>query len=154
VPQTLHIELASDKHAHALAKLHAGAFYRGWSVDEFACFINDPARTPVFVSLDKNQKIVGFAVIRKVVDEAELLSIVVEEKNRSKGIASSLMKAIFADLFISSAQKIFLEVEEKNHSAVKLYNKFGFKIIGNRQAYYEKSQGEKANALVMVLTLD
>jgi len=154
VPQTLHVELASDKHAYALAKLHAGAFYRGWSIDEFAAFINNPSRTPVFISLDKNQKIAGFVIIRKVADEAELLSIVVDEKKRSKGVASSLMKAMFADLFTSPAQKIFLEVEEENLSALKLYNKFGFEIIGNRQAYYEKAQGEKANALVMALTLD
>jgi len=72
-----------------------------------------------------------------------------KEKFRRKGLGSKLMKYI---INISSAMKIkniFLEVRASNYSALKFYEKFGFKKIGSRKKYYSNS----GDAVVMVKTL-
>ena len=41
---------------------------------------------------------------------------------------------------------VHLEVRRNNKSAIKLYQKFGFKIVGVRKDYYKQ---EKEDALLM-----
>ncbi len=44
---------------------------------------------------------------------------------------------------------IFLEVEENNHPARRLYERNGFSTVGRRESYYRQSGGEQLNALLM-----
>ncbi len=153
-PNGLHIECGEVCDAKEIAKLHAKAFYRGWSVAEFEGFLADKTRTPTFVVSDKKKSIAGFAIIRQIGEEAELLSIVVAKNKRSKGVGSALLRAILDDLLNTPVESFFLEVDEKNHAAIKLYKKFGFVEIAKRSGYYRDKNGEKSTALVMSLQLE
>ncbi len=141
-------------HAYDCALLHKSAFYRGWTIEEFEGFLSDKINSPIFVSLDKRGKMAGFAIIKKAGIEAELLSIVVNKKWRSKGLGKSLLKALIDDLFNSEVEELFLEVDENNNSAIHLYRNFGFIEVGKRQGYYRLKNGKKTSALVMALKLD
>ena len=44
---------------------------------------------------------------------------------------------------------IFLEVEENNPPARRLYERTGFAIVGRRERYYQQADGEQLNALLM-----
>jgi ribosomal-protein-alanine N-acetyltransferase len=44
---------------------------------------------------------------------------------------------------------IFLEVEENNQPARRLYDKGGFVVVGRRERYYKQANGEQLNALLM-----
>jgi ribosomal-protein-alanine N-acetyltransferase len=151
-PNGLHVEPAESEDAAALAKIHAASFYRGWPVADFVTFLSDKA-TPVYVACDARRRIAGFAIIRTVADEAELLSIAVESKWRSKGVGRALLQAVFADLMMSPARRMFLEVDENNSAAIALYRRLGFVTISSRKGYYAHPDGSAATALVMARDL-
>jgi ribosomal-protein-alanine N-acetyltransferase len=148
-PNGLHIEPATTADAGAIAKLHAQGFHRGWPREEFAAYLADPEATPAYVVCDKWHRVVGFAMLRLVADEAELITIAVDPKWRRKGLAAALLRAAFDDLLMSRARKMFLEVAADNASALALYRRHGFAEIGRRDGYYPRPDGKPATALVM-----
>jgi ribosomal-protein-alanine N-acetyltransferase len=44
---------------------------------------------------------------------------------------------------------VFLEVEENNQPARKLYQRAGFAIAGRRERYYRQANGEQLHAVLM-----
>jgi len=46
-------------------------------------------------------------------------------------------------------RKVFLEVEENNQPARRLYEQTGFAVVGRRERYYRQPGGEHLNALLM-----
>jgi ribosomal-protein-alanine N-acetyltransferase len=151
-PAGLHIEPAQTKDADTIAKLHAQGFYRGWSREEFAAYIMGEG-TPVYVACDARRKIAGFAMLRHLGEDAELITIAVDKKWRSKGIGVALMRALFDDLLMSPARRLLLEVATDNTAALRLYGKMGFLKIGERKGYYPRLDGTPATAIVMARDL-
>lgn len=80
-----------------------------------------------------DDKLIGFLLISKIYENVDILDIVVCEKYRRQGIASSLFLYCF-DKFPDC--DFMLEVNEKNLDAISLYNKLGFNIISKRKKYY------------------
>ena len=148
-PHGLHVEPAMPADAEAIAGLHARGFYRGWPREEFEAYLADPARTPAYVACDRKRRVVGFAMLRVVADEVELMTIAVEPKWRRKGVGAALLRAAFEDLMMSPARKMFLEAAADNASAIALYRGHGFAEIGRRDGYYPRPDGTPATALVM-----
>jgi [ribosomal protein S18]-alanine N-acetyltransferase len=151
-PRGLHVEPAETADAAAMAALHAQSFYRGWPVADFIGFLGD-RNVPIYVAVDARRRLAGFAVIRVVLDEAELLSIAVDPRWRGKGVGRALMEAVFADLMLSPARRMFLEVDESNGPAVRLYRRLGFSAVSTRRGYYPRPDGTAATALVMARDL-
>lgn len=151
-PGGLHIEPGETRDAQDLARIHGQSFYRGWPIEEFVQFLADAA-SPVYIACDARRRIAGFALIRNVLDESELLTIAVDPKWRGKGIGRALMQAVFADLMHSPARRMFLEVDEQNRAAIRLYEKLGFAAISSRKGYYPRPDGSAAAALVMARDL-
>lgn len=88
-----------------------------------------------------NQEIVGFAGIKVMVDEADVMNLVVKKEARNQGVGSLLLAKLIRlskELHLTS---ITLEVMEENYSAIHLYKKFGFEQIGIRKNYYQDKNG-------------
>lgn len=151
-PAGLHVEPAETADAKELARIHGKSFFRGWPTEDFISFLGDRG-TPAYIACDAKRRIAGFALIRQVADEAELLTIAVDPKWRGKGVGRALMDAVFADLLLSPARKMFLEVDEQNMAAIHLYEKLGFTRISTRRGYYPRPDGSAATALVMARDL-
>ena len=151
-PGGLHVEPAETRDAKDLARIHGQSFYRGWPTSDFQSFLED-RNTPAYIACDAKRRIAGFALIRTVADEAELLTIAVEPRWRGKGVGRALMEAAFADLMMSPARRMFLEVDEQNLAAIRLYEKLGFSTISSRKGYYARADGSAATALVMARDL-
>jgi len=148
-PHGLHVTLGAPVDAPALAGLHAAGFYRGWAQEDFEAYLREPRRTPVYVATDPRRSIAGFAVYKIVDEESELLTITVARRWRGKGVGAALMRASLDDLRHSPVRQVFLEVEEGNAPAERLYRAFGFVEIARRAAYYATPDGSMAAALVM-----
>lgn len=151
-PAGLHIEPGRLADARELARIHAQGFYRGWPAGEFENFLSE-ANSPVYVACDARRRIAGFALIRVVGDEAELLTIAVDPKWRGKRVGQALLRAVFDDLLLTPARRMFLEVSEENAAAIRLYQREGFTTISSRKGYYAKADGSQATALVMARDL-
>ena len=151
-PGGLHIEPGEVRDAKDLARIHGQSFYRGWPTADFLGFLED-RNTPVYIASDAKRRIAGFALIRTVADEAELLTIAVEPRWRGKKVGRALMDAVFADLMMSPARRMFLEVDEQNAAAIRLYERLGFSTVSSRKGYYPRPDGSAATALVMARDL-
>ncbi len=82
----------------------------------------------------EKELLVGFIHINKMYETIDIINIVVDEKYRRQGIATSLIKYILNSY--NDVEKIMLEVNEKNQDAINLYLKNGFKEINRRPKYY------------------
>ena len=80
-------------------------------------------------------------------DEAEILSIAVASARRGRGLARQLLDINLRRLAALGARSVFLEVEEGNISARRLYRRAGFQEVGRRETYYAPERG--AAALVL-----
>lgn len=147
-PQKLHIERARLEDADLVAKLHAQGFYRGWPREDFQSYIAGPD-TPLYVACDAKRKIAGFAMLRIVADEAELITIAVDKAWRRKGVGRMLVRHLFGELLRTPARKLFLEVADDNPAALALYGRLGFTRLSERQGYYPRPDGTPATAIVM-----
>ena len=94
-----------------------------------------------YIVVKDNSNIVGFAGLKLILDEAEIMNIVVKKSCRNRGIGSLLMQKLFSICNNLDVSTINLEVNECNVSAINLYKKFGFKNIGLRKNYYKNNDG-------------
>ena len=152
-PAGLHIEPAQPRDADAVANLHAKSFYRGWPRQDIEAYLLD-SDTPTLVACDARRNIAGFAMLRILGDDVELMTIAVDRKFQGKGVGEALMKACFEDLMMTPVKRMILEVAADNPSALRLYQKLGFVKISERKGYYARPDGQPATALVMARDLN
>jgi [ribosomal protein S18]-alanine N-acetyltransferase len=141
------VEPASPRDAAALAQIHGASFHRGWGEDEFERMLSE--RNTLAHRLRIGRKIVGFSMSRIAADEAEILSIVLAETHRGRGLSNSLLLTHLGHLAGRGIRTVFLEVEENNEPARRLYQRAGFGVVGRRERYYRQSGGEALDALLM-----
>jgi ribosomal-protein-alanine N-acetyltransferase len=141
------VEPATLRDAARLAELHGASFHRGWGESEFESMLAE--RNTLVHRLRVGRKIVGFAVSRMAADEAEILSIAVAASHRGQGLSRDLLLTHLGHLAGHGVRTVFLEVEENNQPARRLYQRAGFGIAGRRERYYRQANGEQLNALLM-----
>jgi [ribosomal protein S18]-alanine N-acetyltransferase len=141
------IEPATQRDAPKLAELHAASFHRGWGEGEFEAMLTE--RNTLVHRLRLGHKIIGFAVSRMAADEAEILSIAIAAGHRGRGLSRNLLLTHLGHLAGRGVRTVFLEVEENNQPARRLYERAGFGVAGRRERYYQQPGGEQLNALLM-----
>lgn len=88
-----------------------------------------------------NNEIVGFAGIKFIADEADIMNIVTKKTFRNQGIGKLLLENLIQLSKSLNLTSITLEVNEENAPAIHLYKKFGFEILGIRKNYYKNADG-------------
>jgi ribosomal-protein-alanine N-acetyltransferase len=141
------VEPATLRDARALARLHGASFHRGWGETEFEQMLGE-ANTLVH-RLRQGRAVIGFAVSRMAADEAEILSIALAPAHRGRGLSRELFLTHLGHLAGRGIRTVFLEVEENNQPARRLYERAGFVVAGRRERYYKEAGGQELNALVM-----
>jgi [ribosomal protein S18]-alanine N-acetyltransferase len=81
-------------------------------------------------------RLIGYAVCWTVGDQAELGNVAVAPAERGRGVAGRLLANVLERVRSRGARECFLEVRESNATALYLYQKCGFAIVGRRSAYY------------------
>ena len=94
--------------------------------------------------------VVGFAILRHVGDDGELLQIAVDKAQRRGGVGELLMIAALEYAREKALNSVFLEVRRGNTAAVGLYKKHGFNSVRTRKDYYSDPVED---AVVMVKPL-
>jgi ribosomal-protein-alanine N-acetyltransferase len=144
---TAAVEPATLRDAASLAQLHGASFHRGWGEGEFETMLTE--RNTLVHRLQLGRKTIGFAVSRMAADEAEILSIAVAASQRGRGLSRNLLLTHLGHLAGRGVRTVFLEVEENNRPARRLYDRAGFTVAGRRERYYRQADGEQLNALLM-----
>jgi ribosomal-protein-alanine N-acetyltransferase len=114
---------------------------RGMLLDEIT---NVETRRYTVAVLDTS--IVGYLGVMFVMDELHVNTIGTLPGFEGRGIAASLMDDAWRDATERGIKRATLEVATSNTRAQQLYYRYGFKPVGVRKNYYERS-GEDALVL-------
>ncbi len=93
--------------------------------------------------------VVGFAGMWVQVGEAHIATIATHPDWRGRGIGQRILLALLREAQRRQAQTVTLEVRVSNLPAQRLYQKYGFREVGRRKAYY---QDNREDALLMTIT--
>ena len=93
----------------------------------------------LYIVAKKQNEIIGFAGIKIIIDEADIMNIVVKKSYRNNGIGSLLLENLILISNKKNLNFINLEVDCKNTIAINLYKKFGFEEISLRKNYYKNN---------------
>lgn len=144
----MNIRMASIGDLAALADVHARAFAQGWDDASLKSLMSGPG---VAAHVAEDREICGFILTRIAADEAEVITIAVGPDRRRQGLASRLLERAVAHMVRLGAARMFLEVAAQNLPARNLYEKYGFREVGRRKAYYD--DGDDALVLAVDLPL-
>jgi len=121
-----------------------------WSAQQLSSMMHLPGAQLVIGRL--NEQPVGFALLRSIAGEAELLLLAVHPVHRGHGFGKRLLDRCMAEAEGGGAQAMFLEVRRGN-PALHLYNKAGFIQYNVRRDYYTGSNGQRTDALSLKIIL-
>ncbi len=128
------IAAAKPSDAAAIAAVHAASFQRGWDEQEITGLLMD--RSVVADCARIGGKLVGFILSRGAAGEAEILSVAITPSRRGRGLARPLLDLHLRRLAGLGVQTVFLEVDEHNAPARRLYERAGFYGVSQRKGYY------------------
>ena len=95
-------------------------------------------------------KVVGYLCANVIIDEGHILNLAVHPEYKGRGIASRMLQEVLEIMRTDNCRSVFLEVRTSNEEARKMYEKFGFSLLGTRKDYYISPVED---AVVMVLRL-
>ena len=131
--------------------IEKASFKTPWSE---TLFYNEIFKTIALPRLARiNGKVVGYLCANVIIDEGHILNLAVHPEYRGRGIASRMIQEILETLRADNCRSVFLEVRVSNEEARKMYEKFGFVLLGTRKNYYI-SPVEDASVMVLRLTID
>ena len=118
------IRSATEKDLDRVLEIDRLSFPTPWTHHCFKLVLKD-----IFLVIEQKE-ITGY-IVACLCDlglRAEILRIAVHPDHRNKGIAIELIEAILLIFSKENVESVELEVNSANRSAVKLYEKLGFKI--------------------------
>ena len=122
------------------------AYGEAWTSAQCAGLMPMPG---VWLSLARSgDDVIGFALGRIVLKEAELLLLAVRQDGQRKGIGRMLLDRFILVAASRGADRLHLEVRAGN-PAMNLYLKAGFAEVGRRKNYYTGSDGQIYDALTL-----
>jgi len=99
-----------------------------------------------------NEKIIGYALMMMVLDEAHLLNLSISKPYQKQGLGRLLLEHMISIAQALNAANMFLEVRASNISAIALYENIGFNEMAVRRGYYPAQHGRE-DAILMGLAI-
>ncbi len=143
--ETLTIERMSEAHLPEVMPIEREVFMPGWSEETFRSDLRNPST--LYLNLRLNGKLVAYAGMWVVIDEAHITNVAVKPDYRGRKFAQRLIHRLLSIARERGCVKAFLEVRVSNTPAQKLYEKFGFRPVAIRPKYYDNIE----DALIMWL---
>ena len=107
-------------------------FPNSWDIN----VLEEDFKTSDYIVAKQNNSIVGYIGTRTAMNETEIMILVTRKDKRNIGIASGLISYIIRN---RDCDKINLEVNGNNTTALNLYKRFGFRQVGLRKKYYNNT---------------
>ncbi len=120
------------------------AYGEAWTLPQLAGVMTLPGTWLTLARVDAAP--LGFALVRSVLDECELLLLAVEPLWRGRGVGEQLLNDSLRTARRRGITSMNLEVRSTN-PAVRLYEKVGFEFVHRRPGYYRGNDGQLHDAL-------
>jgi len=132
------IRLLTADDVSAMAELHKAGISPFWPKSDMLDHVTRD------ICLGAGTPLTGLIILRSAADQAEVLTIVTDPKQRQSGIGKALLLAAEKKAAQKGIEVIFLEVADDNIAAIALYKSSGFEPLGKRPAYYRREGGRVA----------
>jgi [ribosomal protein S18]-alanine N-acetyltransferase len=132
---------------HVIA-IERRAFPTPWSLAMFVLELSKP--TGICLAALEDGEMVAYLVCSRYDTVWHLMNVAVEPSRQRQGIASQLLERLFEQAD-KPREQYTLEVRTSNESAIRLYERFGFRAAGRRRAYYHDN---REDALIMWRTVE
>lgn len=130
--------------------IEARAYAQPWTRGNFSDSLRSGYQAQLLCA---GETVLGYFVAMKGVDEVHLLNITVLPEQQGKGWGRVMLDALALWARGQGAQWLWLEVRVSNLRAQKVYERYGYRRVGERKNYYPASLGHREDAIVMSLKL-
>ncbi|MBR5246267.1 MAG: ribosomal protein S18-alanine N-acetyltransferase [Clostridia bacterium] len=138
IQNTVTIREMTEGDVTGIADLEKECFSEPWSEQSLRDELtNETAR---FYVLRDSENLLGYIGANNICNEVYITNVAVNGNCRGKGYGQKLVKHLIKQSEAEKAFFITLEVRKSNENAIKLYEKCGFKLIGERKNFYSKPQ--------------
>ena len=107
-----------------------------WSKDGYRRELMSPNSHFWVLSLDSPRIIIGCGCFWEILEEAHITLLMISPEYQGQGLGQLLLHGLLGDAVSRNLERATLEVRVSNQLALCLYQKFGFKVIGQRKGYY------------------
>lgn len=136
IQNTVTIREMTEGDIAGIAELEKKCFSEPWSENSLRDELtNETAR---FYVLRDSKRLLGYIGANNICNEVYVTNVAVSEECRGKGYGQKLVNHLIKQSETERAFFITLEVRKSNENAIKLYEKCGFKFIGERKNFYSK----------------
>ncbi len=101
-------------------------------------------RSELWVLESEPDYLLGLGCLWAILDEAHVTLLAVDQAYRRQGLGHYLLWALLQAACHRQMSWAALEVRVSNTLAINLYERFGFKLIGNRRNYYQDNREDAA----------
>ena len=117
-----------------------------WTRGSYRSELADTRTRSYVVAEDGAGELLGWAGVRVVGDEADIMTVGVIPAARRHGVGARLVAELLDIARGRGAALAYLEVRVDNEAARRLYDREGFSEVGIRRGYYD---GGRVDAVVM-----
>ena len=144
-----HVAIVVDRmsvdHLGAVQEIERESFTTPWPPHAYRAEL-ETNRLAHYIVARHGDRVIGFAGIWLMVDEAHITTFAVRKTWRGHGVGERLLLALLDLAKARGAREATLEVRPSNHPARRLYEKYGFALVGARPRYYSD---DNEDALIM-----
>jgi len=131
-------------------RIEKSAYAHPWTRGNFADSLKSGYQ---LLALMGGDTLIGYFVAMEGVDEVHLLNITVAPEFQGQGFGVLMLDALSVWARSRQALCLWLEVRESNVRAMHVYERFGYRRVGERKHYYPAARGQREHAVVMSLKL-
>ena len=125
------------------------AYAHPWTRGNFADSLKSGYQAQL---LRGGETLIGYFVAMQGVDEVHLLNITVDPRYQGQGWGRVMLDALAIWARGQRAQWLWLEVRTGNTRAQQVYQRYGYRRVGERKNYYPADKGRE-DAIVMSFQL-
>ena len=139
------VRRAEAKDVDRIAELEIECFTTPWTKESVYQDVVENPRA-LYVVAEVEGLVIGYAGVWSIVDEGHITNVAVDPKFRKLHVGSAIISVLLEVTKNAGVERHTLEVRRSNEAAIRLYEKYGFVVGGERKGYYEDT-GE--DALIM-----
>jgi ribosomal-protein-alanine N-acetyltransferase len=143
-------EPMTESRLDEVVAIERAAYEHPWTRGNFSDSLRSGYQAQLLCAGDS---ILGYFVAMKGVDEVHLLNVTVDPQFQRQGWSRLLLDALVLWSRGQGAQWLWLEVRVGNARAQQVYERYGFRRVGERRNYYPARDGRREDAIVMSLRL-
>lgn len=125
-------------------KLDQICFNGLWTIEGYQREVDSP--NSELIALLSGDHLIGYGCFWAIVDEAHITILAIHPDDQHQGFGQLILLALLERARQRQMKHATLEVRISNEAAISLYEKFQFKVAGQRKNYYTDT-GE--NALIL-----